>query len=108
MTGRWATSTRRDRLPADWPKRRARILKRDGFRCTEELADGKRCPAAANEVDHLVAGDDHSDLNLASKCKPHHAAKSAREGAAAAAVARSKRPGRRRPREPHPGLIRPT
>jgi len=61
----------------------------------------------ATEVDHLVAGDDHDPANLAAICTPDHKVKSAREGAAAAAIARKSRPGRRRPREQHPGINPP-
>ncbi|MEV6526876.1 HNH endonuclease [Longispora sp. NPDC051575] len=104
MTGRWAGSDRRQRLPRDWPARRARILARDGWRCTAVTQFDERCDAAADEVDHIRPGDDHRDHNLAALCTWHHAKKSAREGALAAYLAR---PPRRRPPERHPGEIRP-
>lgn len=72
----WATSTRRARLPRDWPRTVRRILARDRHRCY-------LCSAYARQVDHIVSGDDHSDSNLAAICDPCHATKSAREGNAA-------------------------
>lgn len=81
----------------DWPSRRAAVLARDGHRCVI-------CGALANQVDHLVPGDDHSMHNLRSLCPEHHAAKSAREGSAAANARRWARDSTRRPPEPHPGL----
>lgn len=99
MTG-WAGSTRRRRLPVDWPARRARVLQRDGHACTWIQDDGLRCAAHATDVDHIVRGEDHSDDNLRSLCSFHHRRKSGREGA----LARSKRPTINRPAERHPGL----
>lgn len=101
MPSGWIGSTRRARLPRDWSARRARVLRRDGYRCT--AADyGERCPEPATDVDHIEPGDDHSEANLASLCGWHHARKSAREGAAAAHANRAQRV---RPPEPHPGAI---
>lgn len=99
-SGKWKGSTRRARLPKDWPKIRARILKRDGYRCTVLLESGLRCPERATEVDHVIAGDDHADRNLRAICRDHHREKSAHEGA----TARSRVP-LRRPPESHPGLL---
>lgn len=75
--GPWAGSDRASRLPANWASEiRPRILERDGHRCTW-MEHGMRCPAAATEVDHITAGDDHSDGNLRALCTPHHARKTA-------------------------------
>ncbi|GIG63629.1 hypothetical protein Lfu02_80010 [Longispora fulva] len=104
MTGRWAGSTRAQQLPPDWPRRRARVLVRDGYRCTTITEYDERCTEPADEVDHIRRGSDHSLSNLASICSWHHAKKSAREGATAARFAR---PSRYRPAEPHPGETRP-
>lgn len=101
MSG-WEGSTRRERLPDDWPERRAHVLRRDGYRCTARRRDDTRCPARATDVDHIEPGDNHDPSNLASLCSWHHARKSAREGGQAAAA---RRPPRRRPPEPHPGDI---
>ncbi|RKN09653.1 HNH endonuclease [Streptomyces radicis] len=100
----WATSNRRQRLPDDWPTRRAAALRRDGFRCVALLADGERCTEPATDVDHIVPGDDHALTNLQSLCSWHHARKSAREGQAANRA--KQRPSRRRPDKPHPGEVR--
>ncbi|MGI9079737.1 MAG: HNH endonuclease [Acidimicrobiales bacterium] len=91
MAEGWAGSTRRARLPRDWAKRRARILERDAGRCHVCKGFG------ADAVDHLVAGDNHSDENLAAihhNVLPFcHRKKTAAE-----------RPRAQRPPESHPGL----
>lgn len=93
----WEGSTRARRLPPDWPARRRRILERDGGVCHVCGLPG------ADEVDHVVAGDDHGDANLAAiHARPCHATKSAQEGNSARG--RRSRPSMRRPAEPHPGL----
>lgn len=90
----WSTSNRRARLPKDWPKIRLRILKRDRRICHVCGLPG------ADEVDHVQAGDDHRDTNLAAiHGDPCHRQKSTREGLAA-------QPRRARPAAPHPGLLR--
>ncbi|MDS2171621.1 HNH endonuclease signature motif containing protein [Nesterenkonia sp. CL21] len=55
-----------------------RILRRDAYAC-------QLCGAEATEVDHIKAGDDHSDENLQAICTPCHARKSSSEGGAARA-----------------------
>jgi len=94
-------SRRATQLPPDWVTRRARILHRDGHRCTFLVA-GVRCGAQATDVHHLDTGGsrDHSDGNLTSLCGPHHAHLTARQGQAAR-VRLTRTP------EPHPGLITP-
>lgn len=101
----WQGSDRRDRLPADWQKIRARILKRDGYRCTARLEDDSRCPEPATDVDHVRRGDIHEDWNLTSLCGWHHARKSSREGAEAAARKRRAQRKKFRRVETHPGLL---
>jgi len=88
----WNTD-RKDRLPSDWVKRRAIVLKRDGHRCVE-------CGKPANQVDHIIAGDDHSFENLRALCRECHGKKSSAEGHAARSKKYSKRPP-----EKHPGYI---
>lgn len=95
MSKAWQGSTRKQRLPRDWPAIRRRILDRDGHRCHICGRPG------ADEVDHIRAGDDHSDANLAAIHRtPCHAAKSSAEGH----QAQGHGPMRKRQAEPHPGL----
>ena len=99
----WNTSTRRADLPSDWPRRRARILKRDGHRCRIQ---GPMCVGVATEVDHTGARDDHRDEMLRAACSPCHQDRSSRQGAAAWNAARRRRMALRyRKPEEHPGLI---
>ena len=91
----WDTSTRRDRLPADWHTRRATVLQRDDHLCQIRYRD--RCTINANQCDHIIAGDNHNYSNLQAACKACHARKTALEGVAA-------RPVRTRPPTDHPGL----
>ncbi|GAA1431376.1 HNH endonuclease signature motif containing protein [Microlunatus lacustris] len=104
MPGQWQGSTRRARLPADWPAIRERVLRRDGRRCQHRDHEGAPvCGELATDVDHVQRGDDHSIGNLRSLCRRHHAIKSSREGNAArrARYARNDEP------EAHPGLLPP-
>jgi 5-methylcytosine-specific restriction enzyme A len=98
MPGGWADSDRTSRLPAGWKQVAAAVKARDGHRCTW-LERGVRCAGPADEVDHVIAGDDHSERNLRSLCTDHHRRKSSAEGNAA-----RWRVSNRRPRERHPGL----
>jgi 5-methylcytosine-specific restriction endonuclease McrA len=93
----WSSSDRRSRLPADWPRRRAAILRRDGWLC--QIA-GDHCTRFATEVDHIQPSDDHRLDNLQAVCGRCHAEKTAGEAKAAQAVTRARG---RRPAEPHPG-----
>lgn len=93
----WSGSTRRLRLPPDWPSTRARILARDGYRCR---IGGSRCLGHATQADHVVRGDDHRDENLQAACEPCHLAKTAAEANAERWKVRASRPAER-----HPGLI---
>ena len=107
MSGAWSGSTRRGRLPADWPRIRRQRLKIDGYQCTRILPNGIRCPNPATDVDHIdPMTDDHSLDALRSLCSQDHAEKSAREGGTASGALRSKIAAAKvRPRESHPGLI---
>lgn len=94
----WAHSTRRARLPPGWSTRIVpRILARDGGVCYLCGQPG------ADTVDHIRAGDDHADSNLAAvhdRTPPHcHRYKSSAEGNAARWRVREKREPER-----HPGL----
>lgn len=94
----WSGSTRRQRLPRDWPTIRRRILERDGWRCQLNYPG---CTTAATDVDHITRGDDHRDTNLQAACPTCHAKKSSAEGH----QAQGNGPLRRRQPEPHPGLV---
>lgn len=100
MTDRWATSTRRDRLPRDWKARRQQVKARAGGRCEETLDDGTRCPTLGTDCDHIDDPDDHRLSNLRWLCHPHHEVKTKRQ----AAQARHKHQ-RARPTKPHIGLL---
>lgn len=103
MSG-WDNSDRRERLPENWATELVpAVKKRDGGRCTWRLPSGKRCPRPGTEVDHRVAGDDHSLRNLQLLCGDHHAKKTAQEGRRAKAA---KRASRYRSTEDHPGRVR--
>lgn len=100
-SGRWEGSDRKGRLPAGWNALRELVLARASNRCQAiKRSTGKRCTNRANQVDHIVAGDDHSLGNLQALCIFHHREKSALEGV----EARQKKweTGRRGP-EDHPG-----
>jgi 5-methylcytosine-specific restriction protein A len=97
------TSDRKDRLPSDWSSRRMRVLRRDGYKCQARDSLGVLCGEPANQVDHIVHGDNHDYDNLQSLCRWHHARKSSSEGHAA----RRPRPTQYREPEPHPGMIAP-
>lgn len=94
------TGTRKDRLPADWARRRKTVLARCGHRC-QATDDGVRCTAPATDVDHVIRGDDHSLENLQGLCDWHHKRKTAAE----ANQAKKPRPPRNRRPEKHPGLL---
>lgn len=97
----WDGSTRRQRLPKDWPRIRRRIIRRDKGVCTALYSDGRRCDLLGTDVDHIVPGDDHSDANLQLLCTWHHTRKSSSEGGTAAAL---RRPSVHRPASIHPAL----
>lgn len=101
----WQNSTRRDRLPPDWPQIRKRALRRDKYLCQWRIAPGELCEAYATDVDHKDRGDDHRLENLQSLCGPHHQAKSSSEGGEARAKKRREIDQRFRRTEDHPGLL---
>jgi len=97
----WSGSTRRSRLPKNWPSLRRRVLRRDKSLCQMPFSDGRLCGAEATDVDHIIPGDDHSMTNLRALCAWCHARKSASEGGTAAARTRVLID---RPRPTHPAL----
>ncbi len=98
MSG-WRDSNRSTHLPPEFLAIRPLIKSRDGYRCTW-IEAGQRCRGPADEVDHIVPGDDHRPVNLRSLCLPHHRKKSSLEGSGA-------RWGHPMPRaqERHPGTF---
>ena len=97
----WRGSNRKSRLPADWSRLRAAVLKRCGFRC-EWRDNGARCWNEATDADHIEAGDNHSLDNLQGLCRAHHLTKTGRE---ARAVQEKFKALRRLPEEKQPGVI---
>ncbi|GGX27030.1 hypothetical protein GCM10010353_47860 [Streptomyces chryseus] len=97
----WEGSTRRQRLPKDWPRIRRRIIRRDGGVCAARYSDGRRCELPGTDVDHIIPGDNHSATNLQLLCTWHHTHKSSSEGGTAAALTRA---SIHRPRPTHPAL----
>ena len=102
MSGGWAGSDRKSRLPADWPLLRRIVRDRSGGRCEVIKKNGRRCWDAATDCDHIVPGDDHSLSNLRDICTWHHRQKSSAEGNAAKAAYRAQL---KHPVETHPGVI---
>ncbi len=97
----WSGSDRRSQLPRNWAAIRRRIIRRDEGRCTALYSDGRRCELPGTDVDHIVPGDDHRDVNLRLLCPWHHQHKSSSEGGTAAALTRV---SIHKPRPAHPAL----
>lgn len=95
----WSTSDRKERLPDDWPKIRARVKARANGKC-EATQHAKKCNGTGTDADHITPGDDHSMNNLQWLSYPCHLSKTARE---AAARNRERKAARYRPTEQHPG-----
>lgn len=66
----WSSSNRRERLPADWPKRVSATKRRAGGRCEGISLNGEprwhaeQCPGLGRECDHDKRGDNHDLSNL--------------------------------------------
>ena len=59
-------------LPEDWPLRRIRTLRRDGYQCQLRHTGGPKCLAPASLIAELQPGD-HSLDNLEARCTLHRA-----------------------------------
>lgn len=100
----WETSTRRARLPKDWPKRVAATKARAKGRCEGVTLAGESpwhaadCDGFGRECDHHERGDDHALSNLRWLSTPCHKAKTEAENVA-------DRARLRRRSEAHPGQI---
>lgn len=91
-------SRRTTPLPKNWDTPggiRETVLDRDGWVCQIQ---GPKCVGHANEVDHKGDSDDHRLEVLQAACSPCHASKTGKQ-------ARARQPNRRRPPEPHPGIV---
>lgn len=105
MSG-WQNSSRRDELPPGWKQIiRPRILRRDGWKCQWRMTSSRKCGQPANQVDHVIPGNDHSDENLQSLCEWHHGKKSGGEGGRASQQSRAQHRNKFRRTEAHPGLL---
>lgn len=99
----WAGSTRRSRLPNDWPRRvRATKLRAQGECEGISLRGEDRwhvadCTGIGTDCDHEKRGDDHVLTNLRWLSKPCHKHKTQLEANAGNRSARH-------PNEAHPGL----
>jgi 5-methylcytosine-specific restriction protein A len=104
----WAGSNRKQRLPANWD---TELRPAAHERNPEHVCHWCGLPGGS-DLDHKVAGDDHSLDNLdwihgrtdfleGRSTQNCHGAKSGREGAIAAAAAMRRQ---RRPEEPHPAF----
>ncbi|MGC5246426.1 HNH endonuclease [Gordonia sp. DT219] len=102
MAHNWGPGTGRT-TSTSWRKVRAAVIRRDGNRCTQCGADGRRVRL---DVDHIVnvkrGGTDDLE-NLRALCRTCHQAKTQSEARAGIAAKRSRL---RLPDEPHPGLRR--
>lgn len=79
----WQGSTRKYRLPPDWPQRRAAVIARDHGTCQMPQADRLPCGAPGTDVDHIQRGDNHDLANLWLLCRACHTTKTQAEAAAA-------------------------
>lgn len=101
----WETdgsSKRRLELPPGWDAMRRETLERDGYRCQQKRSRGGICGQPANQVDHIVPGNDHSPENRQSLCGWHHRKKTEQESAEARRKIAAKG---RMPVGKHPGLL---
>ena len=100
-SGRWRSSDRSERLPANWPELRRAVKARAHGRCQadEHAVD---CPGTGRECDHVIPGDDHSLDNLQWLSTECHKVKTQREAQEAAMRFRRQR---RRDPEAHPGEL---
>lgn len=97
MSGRWASSNRRNELPTCWPKMRAQVRKRDKGLCQWPVGQSI-CGATGRDVDHRGDKHDHRLEALWLLCPDHHKGKTQTEAIAG-------RVFERRAAERHPGLL---
>lgn len=98
----WEGSDRKQRLPKNWQALRKQVLVRDKRMCQiVSIETGYICGLEANEVDHIIHGDNHELSNLQAICTWHHRRKSSQEGNAS----KIKYAPRNRKPEKHPGSL---
>lgn len=99
----WATSTRRQRLPRNWPTLRDQVKARAHGLC-EATTHARTCNGYGTDADHITPGDDHRLTNLQWLSTPCHRAKTTAE-----AIARNhaRAQAKQRPQEGHPGRRTP-
>jgi 5-methylcytosine-specific restriction protein A len=74
----WQGSTRRSRLPRDWPQLVAFVKDRDRGRCQADHHD-PACDGIGTDVDHIERGDNHDPSNLRLLSSACHKAKTQAE-----------------------------
>ena len=97
----WQGSTRRTRLPKNWPQIVREVKRRARGRC-EATRHHPHCTGDWTDVDHINGDDDHRLEALQLLSIACHKAKTARENAERN---RARTAARTRP-EQHPGAIR--
>ncbi len=95
----WSNSTRRARLPRDWPTKVAAVKRRSRGLC-EATRHAPGCDGQGQDVDHRTQGDDHALTNLQYLSRHCHDAKTRAENAARNTLNAALK---QRPTEPHPG-----
>lgn len=99
-----ARSWRRTPLPPGWGRLRHLCLMRDPI-CQWGMLPGETgpCGQLSTQADHIGPPDDHRLELLRGLCKSHHDTRTGRQGQVVTAALASQR---KRPEEPHPGIIR--
>lgn len=92
----WSSSARRDDLPPEWERIRAKVKARARGRC-EATHHAPGCRRIGTDADHIGDRNDHSLANLQWLSRPCHDVKTRADLGLAVPV--------RRPAEPHPGAM---
>lgn len=100
MSG-WKNSNRRQELPHNWHKLRARAKLLAGDRCEHRSEDGVRCSRKGTDADH--AGDRMDHWTLQWLCPVHHNRKTGEESREGKRAKRRK--GERKRRDDRPGAL---
>lgn len=95
MSGKWASSRRREELPDDWPLLRRKRKEIAGGRCEWVSPSGVRCRREGTDADHWEGRDIHGVEALRWLCDTHHKRKTSEE-AFAGRTSKRRKGGRRR------------